>query len=192
MRKPPHLDGKLDRGPVAADARRVRRARDWRHLQVQLRSEAAVEPHLFVAIELALGQRGEVQKLHPHRLLDLVGKVAGQQHPRDVRFQKAEIAGGVRVGRGRLERLDQPCRFLHVWLLPQPGATRRPGSRHVVCECCSESKYSHISPRGRYRALDGRRAVSPTCAAIWHSGLHWHARNGPNADQPLQMDTRPT
>ncbi len=76
-----HLDRVVDRLAVAADSRVHLAARQRHHLEVELRRGAAVQPQLLLAIEVSCLQRAEIEKAEIDRLLELVGIVAGEQHP---------------------------------------------------------------------------------------------------------------
>ena len=53
------------------------------------------------------GQGAEVHEREAHRLLDLVGELARQQHPGAVRFHQLDAVDGVCVARRLQQRGDQ-------------------------------------------------------------------------------------
>ena len=74
------------RRPARRPRSAVRAARDRHHVQVELRRGAPVEAQLLLAVVAARCQRAEIEERQAHRLLHLVGVVAGEQHPGDVRL----------------------------------------------------------------------------------------------------------
>lgn len=62
-------------------------------IQIEIRNEAAVEAQLLLAEVAPELQRAEVQKSQIHRFFQLVGVVAGQKDPRNVRFHQADVPG---------------------------------------------------------------------------------------------------
>jgi len=96
----------LDRRPIPANARRVRRAGDRDDVEVEFGREPAIQAHLLGARVPALRERGEVEKGEVERLLDLVREVAGQHDPRDVRLDDGDVGDGVR----KLRRIAQAQR----------------------------------------------------------------------------------
>ncbi len=70
----------LDRR-LAAHSNPIGRLRDRNDAEVDFRRGAAVDAQLLLAIAAARRQRREIQESEGHRLLDLVGKIAGEQHP---------------------------------------------------------------------------------------------------------------
>ena len=59
---------------------------------IQLRRGAAVDAQLLLAGLAPLGQRAKVQKAQRQRFFELVSPLAGQHHPRDMRFNAARIS----------------------------------------------------------------------------------------------------
>ena len=107
LRKLAHPDRILQHRPVATYARSLGHAADLDEFQVQFRSEPAVQPQFLLAVMAAQPERGEVQEAEVHGLLDLVGVLARQQDPRDVRFQHPHAAHRVRIARRIQERREQ-------------------------------------------------------------------------------------
>ena len=107
--EPAHADRVLDAFAGAVDARRVRRAGDGRDAQVEIGRQPAVQPQFLLARGTPLRERGEVEEPQVERLLDLVGIVAGEHDPRDV----------------RLDDLDVRRRMRKALRVAQPGRERR-------------------------------------------------------------------
>ncbi len=83
-----HLDDVLDRVRVIAREQRglVASEHEAAQASVDVGRERAVELDLGVAGRASPFERGEVEEGQPDRLLDLVGRRVGQQHPRGVRL----------------------------------------------------------------------------------------------------------
>ena len=82
-----HDDGVLDRTRVGfgRHGQTVRLARHERdQLAIDVRGEAAVEPQLGLAAGAPARERAVVQEREADRLLDLVRRLAGEEHPGDV------------------------------------------------------------------------------------------------------------
>ena len=62
---------------------------------------------------MALIQRREIEKPEFNRFLDLVGDIAGQNHPRDMCLDQVDITDGVAIGGGVLQCADQG--LLVIW-----------------------------------------------------------------------------
>ncbi len=107
LRELAHLQQVFDCLAVAADPRRLFAAGDRQDLQVEIVGEALIQAQLFVAIEAALVQAGEIEKAEIHRLLDLVGVGTGQQDPGDVRLDDLEALHRVGVEGRVLQGGDQ-------------------------------------------------------------------------------------
>ena len=67
-----HLYGVFDRRTVAFEHRSRRRAGDRRHFQVKLGREPPIQSQLFLAVEFAFFQIGEIHKPQIDRLLHFV------------------------------------------------------------------------------------------------------------------------
>ena len=92
-----HLDGILDCRAISADARGVDRARDGDDLEIDRRSETSVQLQLSLAIEMAGGQRREIEEPEVDSLLDFVCMAACQQDVQNMGFDDANR----RASRGR-------------------------------------------------------------------------------------------
>ncbi len=103
-RELPHAHRVLQHRAVAAHPRLAAAMHDRAHVQIQRRGEAPVQAHLLAAqLEPAL-RLAHVQERMAHGTLDLVGKLAGQQHPGNVGLHQLHVAHGMRIG----SRLEQP------------------------------------------------------------------------------------
>ena len=113
-----HLHRELHRpqivfGAGLAPARIAWRADDGPHAQVDVGGrpvvllEAPVHADLGLAGVAPRGQCAEVHEREAHRLLDLVGELARQQHPGAVRFRQLDAVDGVCVARRLQQRGDQ-------------------------------------------------------------------------------------
>src|SRR5437762_3290171 len=89
------------------------RARDGRHLQVQLRCKAAIEAEFFLTEKVPLGERREIDKAQMDRLFDFVRVWAGQHHPRDVGLEDRDFSGRMLVHGALGEGLDQSLMSVH-------------------------------------------------------------------------------
>ena len=99
-----HLDQIVDRLRVilvrlreAAGARRHRA-----HGEIQIGGQAAVQPHLLLAHLAPPLRRPVIEKREHQRLLQLVGAIARQEHPRDMGLADIDLVGpaGVKVRAG--------------------------------------------------------------------------------------------
>ncbi len=93
----PHPDGVLERLAVTADDGLCRTSGYGNHVEVELRRPRPVQAQLLFAKMPAFLQGAEVEEIEHDRLLDLVGVVAGQDHPGDMRLHEFDVAG--RVGK---------------------------------------------------------------------------------------------
>ena len=107
LRETAHPDRVLDRRAVAVQPRRIDAAEDRRELEIDLGREAAIQPQLFLAVEAAPLEAREIDEAKADRFLDLVGEVAGENHPRDVGFDAFEVVRRVTESVGVGERRDQ-------------------------------------------------------------------------------------
>jgi hypothetical protein len=105
----PHAHRVLEHGPIAADLRLVRGAGHGHDIEVEFRREPAIQPHLLFARRAPPGERREVEKSEVEGLFQLVGIVAGEDDPRDV----------------RLDLFDMRCRVGKTPALAQAGNQRR-------------------------------------------------------------------
>ncbi len=87
-RKLHHFYGKFDRFAGSPDDRLLVGSGNRHDIQIERGSEAAIEPQFLLAGVSPRIQRREVHKIKPHRLDDLVGEVAGQKNPGNMRFDE--------------------------------------------------------------------------------------------------------
>ena len=83
------------------------RASDGHYVEVQVRSQTAIEAELFLAEEVAFGERRGIEKAHIDGFFDLVRVRPSQHDPRDVRLEDGDRGSRMRVHRGVGESLDQ-------------------------------------------------------------------------------------
>ncbi|MNH06508.1 hypothetical protein D3C79_658780 [compost metagenome] len=102
-----HFQGVLDCLAVATQLRRFHATGDRQDVQVQAIGQALVQAQLFITEVFAAGQFGEIEEAEVHRLLDLVGILAGQQHPGNMRLDELKRLHRVREQGGVLQRGDQ-------------------------------------------------------------------------------------
>ena len=104
FRHPPHPHRVLDGGRVSHRSERVAPVpeQDRVHPQVVARGKAPVEPHLLAAHPEASLGRPVVEEREDHRLLDLVGELAGQKDPGPVGLAQLDTLRPVWV-EGRIE-----------------------------------------------------------------------------------------
>jgi len=100
--EPAHPHGDIDHLAIAVEAGSVRPSAHLDHVEIQVRCEAAVEAQLLVAAATPFGQAREVEEVETDGLLELVGQLSCQQHPRHVRLDHAH-----RRALARLELLAQ-------------------------------------------------------------------------------------
>ena len=110
LRKFTHLDGIVDDVAAIAAAAKNPGARlaaaDRHHIQVKLRCKAAIQVQLFIAEMFARRQLREIKEAQVERLLDLVGIVAREDHPRNMRFQQLETVHRVIKSVAAAQRRD--------------------------------------------------------------------------------------
>jgi hypothetical protein len=109
--KAPHLERVLDRLPGPAHTRSVGTVDDGNYAEIEPGRGAAVEPQLLFAEETTLLERAEIEEAEVHRLLDLVGVLAGEEYPRDMRFDQLDRSGRFRVAPSLAQSGDQAVRF---------------------------------------------------------------------------------
>ncbi|MNJ62024.1 hypothetical protein D3C77_578430 [compost metagenome] len=108
MRELAHLQRIFDRRARAIQLRRLLATGDRQYLQVQAGGHALVQAQFFFAEVLACRQRGEVEKAEVHRLLDLVGELAGENDPGDVCFDDPQVVDRMRI-EGRILQGGDQC-----------------------------------------------------------------------------------
>ncbi len=91
----PHPDGILERFALAADHRFLGRSGYRNDVEIDLGRRGLVQAQLFLAKVPALLQRAEIEEVEHDRLLDLVGVVAREDDPGDVRLHEFDVVGGV-------------------------------------------------------------------------------------------------
>jgi hypothetical protein len=64
-----------------ASVRTIERAADLHDLLIERRSQAAVEPQLFLAVVAPQGERREIDEPEVDRFFDLIGVAAGEHDP---------------------------------------------------------------------------------------------------------------
>src|SRR5712691_9633711 len=89
------------------------RAIQCHHLEVQLWCQTAIEAEFFLAEEVSLRQRREIDKAQIDGLFDLVRIRASQHHPRDVRLQDDYLGGRMLIYSTIGEGLDQMVVSVH-------------------------------------------------------------------------------
>ncbi|MNE48881.1 hypothetical protein D3C80_1433710 [compost metagenome] len=102
-----HLQYVVEDRSVAAELRSLEAAGHRQDLQVDIRGGALVEAQFLVAEVLAGLAAAEVEKAEVHRLLQLVGVLAGEQDPGDMRLDDFEALHRVGVQGGVLQGFDQ-------------------------------------------------------------------------------------
>jgi hypothetical protein len=105
--KAAHSDRVLDGRPAAAEPRRRLGSGDPHHVHVKLLRGAPVQPDLLLAEVLPGLQRAEVDEAEGDRLLQLVGKLAGEQDAGDMGLDQRDRAAGRRAqmpAQGRHQR----------------------------------------------------------------------------------------
>ncbi len=106
-----HLNDVLDGvgGPLIDDLKSVVAPDDRPHPEVDPCSELLVDTHLLATGAVTKRQRAVVEKAERQRLLDLVGVLAGHEHPRRVGLVQGDPRS-TWIGRGHGERLQ------HGWV----------------------------------------------------------------------------
>ena len=95
--KTQHLHRILQRLAVTADNRFCRGSRYRNDVEIELRRPRLVQAQLLLAEMPAFLQGAEIQEIQHHGLLDLVGVVACEDHPGDVRLHEFNVV--CRVGK---------------------------------------------------------------------------------------------
>ena len=121
-------------------------SRDGDDIHVELGGKAPVQPNFLLAQKAAAGESGRVHEFQLLRLLDLVGKAARQNDPRNMSLAQFKVSYGVRKCSGAQQFFDFKARDyavfhvamhaskpINIWIsahaLRQLGATPAPGSR---------------------------------------------------------------
>ena len=158
LRKLAHPDRVFDRRTRAAEGGPVGGPGDRDDVEIELRREAPVQRELELAVPAALVERREVREAQLHRLLELVGVAAGQEHVRNVRLDQLDALDAGAVHRGIAQRGDE-----------SPVILRRAlqGTRHSL----------HVAPRAHARVDPGQplpptvdlrqRPPAPRRATLW-------------------------
>jgi hypothetical protein len=94
-----HADRILHRGSATTHLELSTLACQGEHVDVKIGGKPQIEPQLLLAQLTPPGERRSIEKVVPHRLLDLVGEAAGEHHPGDVRLDDAKPRRGVRKRR---------------------------------------------------------------------------------------------
>ena len=111
LRKLAHFHRVLDDGATAFDGWIIGAAGDRHHRLVHGGRKPAIQTQLLVAVMVARLQRGEIEKPQVNRLLDFVGMLPGQYHPRDMGFQHVDTLHRMRVARRIAQCCDERRRF---------------------------------------------------------------------------------
>ena len=129
LRELPHTDRVLEDIAAALQVRSVRRAANRHHIEIQLGRKTTVEAQ-FLGTEIpALLQGGKIEKAEVDRFLDLVGKVAGKDHPGNMGFDDAQFAQRVAESERIVEPGDQgPAGFERVVRIGWVGRRHVPSS----------------------------------------------------------------
>ena len=96
-REAAHLHRVFERSARTAETRRIRTAGDPHDTEVIAGSQTPVQPHLLVAGLTAQRKRAEIEESEIDGFLDLVGVIAGEQHPGDMRLDQPHLADGMAV-----------------------------------------------------------------------------------------------
>jgi len=99
-----HLDQIVDRlRVILVRLREAAGARRHRAHEIQIGDQAAVQPHLLLAHLAPPLRRPVIEEREHHRLLQLVGAIARQEHPRDMGLADIDPVGpaGVKVRAGQ-------------------------------------------------------------------------------------------
>ena len=102
-----HAHGVFHGSPFAIYPEDPANLHDRHDLEVQLGRPAAVKAQLFLAVVAPLFECPEIEKIELYGFLDLVGKLAGQHHPRDVCFEKLDAADSVWISSRGQQVLDK-------------------------------------------------------------------------------------
>ena len=86
--------------------RSFRRSCQRHNIEIDIRREAPVEPHLFKAVGVTRLERAEVQKFVTNRFLQLVGMPVGEKDERHVRLDHFDRRGLLRVALETAEMSD--------------------------------------------------------------------------------------
>jgi hypothetical protein len=81
---------------------------DRHHAKIELGSESAIEPNLFITRATALLQRREIEKAEVERFFQFVGIWPGEQNIGNMGLDVIDMIHRVRVAGGVKECLNQP------------------------------------------------------------------------------------
>ena len=93
-----HTDRVFDNRPLASHPDCVTKPRDRHYLYVQFGRPVLIQAEFLFAIMAPFFQRTKVEKAEIDRLFDLVGKVARQKYPGNVRFEEIDAADSMWIG----------------------------------------------------------------------------------------------
>ncbi len=102
-----HAQGVFDHRTAAIQLGSAFAAGDGHHVPVEIAGQALIEAQLLTAEVTAGLQVGEVEETEVHRLLDLVGDLAGQHDPGNMGFDHPERRGGMGIERRVLQGGNQ-------------------------------------------------------------------------------------
>ncbi len=103
----PHAHRILERRAGTADPRFIGGSGDRHDVEIEIGREPAIEPHFVLARGAPLGERREVEEPEVEVFFQLVGEVAGEHHPRNVRLDALDVRRRMRKAPGLAQAVDQ-------------------------------------------------------------------------------------
>jgi hypothetical protein len=86
-----HPDGVFNRATFPMQLRMLRVTLHGNDIKVEIGGKPPVQPYFFPAVEVAFLQRRKIKKAEIDGFLDFVDELAGQNYPRDVRLDQADV-----------------------------------------------------------------------------------------------------
>ncbi|HEV8332727.1 MAG TPA: hypothetical protein VGQ22_14985 [Steroidobacteraceae bacterium] len=105
-RKATHADEPIYSRTLSAQVQRCVRTANQRHnVQIDIGGEPAIQAQLFSATQSPRIERAQIHARNVDRLLQFAGPLAGEKHPREMRFDRLDGCRMFRIDRNRPERL---------------------------------------------------------------------------------------
>ena len=136
-----HPDRVLNRAALPAQGGMFRASPHGNDIKVETGGKSPVQPHFFLTVEITLIQRREIKKPEIDGFLDLVGELSGQNYPRDMRLDQADVIDRMvkkfRILQGAYQsHLVLRHTITPVDILPDTGSQKPPLAVHRLYQRC--------------------------------------------------------
>src|SRR6478736_54942 len=161
-RQPAHLDQPIDDSPLAAKSKStVGQPLDRSNSQIDIVCQPPIQAHFIAASRLSRGHRCKVEKVITDPPLQLVGKLAGQKHDRNMGFNGLHALGPMWVGARLGKPADNVVKFavehLRVPVKMLPGWTGYAKLYWLL----------HDDPKRTFEPFHAARNVLPRSILLW-------------------------